>query len=157
MKLKFTYTPKKDSNGYYILLPNRIRKSFKTYKAFDRWFTSVINELNNALKDILLIYPHFSEFYVELYIRSNVHNSNRLTYIQKNNEILILASRVFGVIPNRGFYEAYIDINKLINLFNELCYCYEEEFIIFSDRYVLNKLRLIRSLLEILKFKIENL
>nr|WP_321356649.1 hypothetical protein [uncultured Draconibacterium sp.] len=157
MKLKFEYTPKKDANGYYLLLPNGNEKRFKTRKSFERWFLTASNELNGVFKILLILYPNFTEFYSEIYIRSNVHNVNRLVYVQKLNDNSIIVTRIFGVIPRRGFYEAYTDLYRLLSLYSEMLSGYEAEFIVFSDRFVLNKIRMIRELLQIQKNKLNEL
>ena len=157
MKLKFSYTPKKDANGYFLLLPNGETKRFKTIKGFERWFTSASNELNGVFKILLLLYPNFTEFYSEIYIRSNVLNTNRLVYVQKLNDNSIIITRIFGVIPRRGFYEAYTDMYRLLSLYGEMLSGYEAEFIVFSDRFVLNKIRMIREQLQIQKDKLNEL
>lgn len=157
MKLKFEYTPKKDANGYYLLLPNGNEKRFKTRKSFERWFLTASNELNGVLKKLLLLYPFFTEFYVEIYIRSNVHNANRLVYIQKLNDNAIIISRILGVIPRRGFYEAYTDMYRLLSFYEVMLKGYQAEFVVFSDRYVLNKISMIYEILEIQKNKLNEL
>nr|WP_319509404.1 hypothetical protein [uncultured Draconibacterium sp.] len=157
MKLKFTYTPRQDANGYFLRLPNGNEKRFKTKKVFERWFLFASNELNGVFKILLIQYPYLSELYSELYIRSNVHNYNRLAFIQKiHNEINII-SGIFGIIPKRGFYEAYTDLYRLLSFYRGLYSIYHDEFTIFSDRFVLNKLRMLRQLLELQQNKLDEL
>ncbi len=157
MKLKFAYTPKKDANGFHLRLPNGTEKRFKTQKSFDRWFVFASNELNSVFKTYLILYPELSQFYSELFLRSNIYNANRLAFIQRTFNDVVIVSKIFGIIPNRGFYEAYSDMYKLLSFYNALLDVYFEEFTIFSDRYVLNRILMIRQLLTLQKFNLDKL
>lgn len=157
MKLKFEYSPKKDANGYYLMLPNRKQKRFKTKKSFDRWFANAQNELNGVFKILLLQYPVFSDFYIDLLIRSNVQIGGRLSFIQKIHAETNIISNIFGLIPRRGFYEAYIDLYRLLSFYDGLLEVYNTEYMVFSDRYSLSKIRMIKQLLELQKYKLNQL
>lgn len=148
MKLKLSYTPKKDANGYFLRLPNGTKKRFKTKKSFDRWFLSATNDLNGVYKILLLQYPFLSELYSELYVRSNIHNLNRLAFIQKTHNDTLILTRIFGIIPRREFYDVYIELCKLLSFYDSLLNVYYIEYTVFSDRYILSK---IKQSMEILK------
>lgn len=157
MKLKFTYKPRKDSNGYFCRLPNGTQKRFKTIKEFDRWLAVASNELNKVLKVLLLQYPFLTELYCGLYIRSNIHNSNRLSFIQKTYDETFIITRILGVIPNRGFYEAYTDMYRLLLFYDELLEVYYQEYTVFSDRFVLAKIMLSIEIVKTQKNKLDEL
>jgi len=157
MKLKFTYKPKKDSNGYYLFLPNGNKKEFKTKRSFDRWFIDATKELNGVLKVLILHYPVFSEMYSSLFIRSNINNPRRLTFIQSTyNETLSLVG-IMGRMPLVGFYEAYTHMYRLLSFYRGFLDVYYTEFSVFSDRHTLSRIHLIQDILQVQKFKLDNL